>query len=281
VIGKSPYDPDLIPRLKKADVTRVYPTEEEFDQILNCLAMTQSGNQHDTLVSDACIAFQGLSGLGTAEAVQLPWKKVDWMAGVLYPLRIKTSTPFPVPLSPIFRGLLERRMAKDIEDGIYSPEGLIFRGLKNPRKRLEGACKRLWGNKCKFSQRDLRGMRICAWIAAGISVKTIAEWQGHRDGGVLVLRIYGQAFSSRDAANSKAAVDNAAEAYFAAKRLREGGMTQPADGAVPDNVLPFPGGCDGGLDRFSARRHPRGAHGNLINDTQEYPTSAGLGDTFS
>jgi len=60
--------------------------------------------------------------------------------------------------------------------------------IKEARKALENACKRLAFPK--FTHRSLRRMFITRAIERGVDVKTIAEWQGHRDGGTLILRTY-------------------------------------------------------------------------------------------
>ena len=59
----------------------------------------------------------------------------------------------------------------------------------NFRKALEGACQRL--NLPKFEPRALRRFHITQALRAGVDAPTVASWQGHRDGGALVLRTYG------------------------------------------------------------------------------------------
>ena len=53
---------------------------------------------------------------------------------------------------------------------------------------LGNACKRL--GFPNFTHRSLRRMFITRAIELGVDVKTIAEWQGHRDGGKLILQTY-------------------------------------------------------------------------------------------
>ena len=51
-----------------------------------------------------------------------------------------------------------------------------------------GACKRL--DLPGYSQRSLRRMFITRAIEKGVDVKVVAQWQGHRDGGKLILDTY-------------------------------------------------------------------------------------------
>jgi len=63
----------------------------------------------------------------------------------------------------------------------------VFR-ISDAKKALAGACRRL--GYPAFSQRSLRRMFITRAIERGVDVKVIAEWQGHRDGGKLILDTY-------------------------------------------------------------------------------------------
>jgi integrase len=63
----------------------------------------------------------------------------------------------------------------------------LFRS-QDAKKALAAACKRL--DLPPFSQRSLRRMFITRAIERGVDVKVISEWQGHQDGGVLILNTY-------------------------------------------------------------------------------------------
>jgi integrase len=60
--------------------------------------------------------------------------------------------------------------------------------ISDAKKALTGACRRL--GYPRFSQRSLRRMFITCAIDRGVDVKVIAEWQGHKDGGKLILGTY-------------------------------------------------------------------------------------------
>jgi hypothetical protein len=49
-----------------------------------------------------------------------------------------------------------------------------------------------------FTQRSIRAYRIRRLWQAGIDIKLIAQWQGHRDGGKLILNTYTEVFGSND-----------------------------------------------------------------------------------
>ena len=69
--------------------------------------------------------------------------------------------------------------------------------IKDAKAALASANKRL-GFDPPFSQRNLRQSLIQRLWQAGIDVKLIAKWQGHQDGGQLILDTYTETFGSGD-----------------------------------------------------------------------------------
>jgi len=127
------------------------------------------------------LEFLGLAGLGQAEAGSLTPADIDLAAGQIITYRHKTSTGFAIPIFPQVRPLLER-----LYEGKAHDER-VFKIL-DAKKALTGACRRL--GYPPFSQRSLRRMFITRAIERGVDVKVIAEWQGHKDGGKLILDTY-------------------------------------------------------------------------------------------
>ena len=64
------------------------------------------------------------------------------------------------------------------------------------RHSLNGAKKRL--GYPNFTQRGLRAFLIGRLWKAGVDVKVIALWQGHSDGGKLIMDTYTEVFGSND-----------------------------------------------------------------------------------
>jgi integrase len=60
--------------------------------------------------------------------------------------------------------------------------------IDNAKKAIAAACKRL--KLPAFSHRSFRRMFITRAIERGVDVKVIAQWQGHKDGGKLILDTY-------------------------------------------------------------------------------------------
>jgi integrase len=164
---------------KREKPIRLAPTYEQFKAIIaDVRAQPFNADAQD---SADFLEFLGLAGLGQAEAGSLTRADIDFDAGRLITFRHKTSTGFAIPIFPQLQPLLER-LCEGKSNGDH-----IFK-LRDAKKALAGACRRL--GLPAFSQRALRRMFITRAIEKGVDVKVIAEWQGHRDGGKLILDTY-------------------------------------------------------------------------------------------
>ncbi len=164
---------------KREKPIRLTPTFEQFKAIIAdvCAQVFNADAQH----SADFLEFIGLAGLGQAEASSLTPADVDFAAGQIITYRHKTSTGFAIPVFPQVQPLLERLCeGKAHEERVFK--------ISDGKKALAGACRRL--GYPPFSQRSLRRMFITRAIERGVDVKVIAEWQGHRDGGKLILDTY-------------------------------------------------------------------------------------------
>jgi integrase len=177
VIAENPAK-ELKYRKRKTPI-RLTPTFEQFKQIVAEIR-AQKFNQVAEQSGDF-IEFLGLAGLGAAEAAALTRADVDFEAGQIIAYRHKTSAGFAVPIYPQLRPLLEKLCA-----GKAHKERLFQ--INEARKALTNACVRL--GLAHFTHRSLRRMFITRAIELGVDVKTIAQWQGHRDGGLLILKAY-------------------------------------------------------------------------------------------
>ena len=177
VIAENPAK-ELKYRKRKTPI-RLTPSWQEFKAIVAEIR-SQKFNQVVEQSGDF-IEFLGLAGLGAAEAAALTPADVDFNAGHIIAYRQKTSAGFVVPIFPQLRALLERLCAGKAHDE------RLFQ-INDARKALANACVRL--GLPHFTARSLRRTFITRCIELGIDIKTIALWQGHRDGGLLILKTY-------------------------------------------------------------------------------------------
>jgi len=188
---------------RKTAKKRLVPTDEQFDAIVASIR-NEAQNIH-RVESANFIEFMGLAGLGQAEASSLTWGDMDW-TGAIHPnypngclavRRKKTGVPFEVPMYPKLKPFLQRLFEGAHKDGNPpTPETKLFTIL-DARKALTNACKRL--EFPAFTQRSIRAYLICKLWRAKVDIKRIAKWQGHQDGGKLILSTYTEVFGSDDA----------------------------------------------------------------------------------
>jgi site-specific recombinase XerD len=165
--------------LRRETPIRKTPTFEQFQAIVQSIR-SQQFNGHDADESADFVEFIGLAGLGQAEASSLTWDDVDFERKQITTFRHKTKTGFVIPIYPQLRPLLERRHAQRTSAKVFS--------INNAKKAIAAACKRL--HLPMYSHRSFRRMFITRAIERGIDIKVIALWQGHRDGGKLILDTY-------------------------------------------------------------------------------------------
>jgi integrase len=164
---------------KRAKPIRPTPTLEQFKQIVADIR-GQRFNA-DAEQSGDFVEFLGLAGLGQAEAASIKRSDVDLDAGRIIVYRHKTDVGFVIPIYPQLRPLVEK-LCKDKKH-----DQPLFT-ISKARKALANACKRLAFPS--FTHRSLRRMFITRAIERGVDVKVIADWQGHKDGGKLILATY-------------------------------------------------------------------------------------------
>ena len=141
------------------------------------------------------IHFMAYTGARRNEALRVRWVDVDGEHGVLTigaDGRTKNRESRLVNFNPNLEGLLHEmasRRAPDSEWLFPSPQ----RGEHDTPSKTFGEslniARRESGVDLNFH--DLRHYFISTCVMAGIDYMTIARWVGHKDGGVLIGRVYG------------------------------------------------------------------------------------------
>ena len=219
-IEETPFDAKICKKAKKDAVLRLIPSREEFDAIIMEIRLPrwvrrvkvgpgyQPGRRRNDASADYCF-FLGGAGVGQAEASALTWADVG--EEEIRFMRAKTRTYFYVPVFAWLRPLLARMRS---EAGGLAAKGNVFKA-RDVKHSLASACKRC--GLPSFTPRNLRAMRIKRLWEAGVDVKEISKWQGHRDGGALIMSTYTEVFGSTSNAYSLSQLKKAemAEAHFA------------------------------------------------------------------
>lgn len=230
VIAKSPFDPAVVRKEKRQTVLRRIPSDEEFAKIISEIRQPswkavkgKHGGQRRLFHHESAdfAEYLGLASIGQAEAVNLHWEDINFASGTIHYRRQKTQRPFDTPIFPWLRSLVEKRRAAAGK----APRGRVFK-IKNVRNALKSACRR--AGLPHFSQRNLRAMGIRRLWEAGTDVKVIAKWQGHNDGGKLIMTIYTEVFGSSSESYERQQMEKAAK-VFAKKGIQ---VTKPQRAAA-------------------------------------------------
>jgi integrase len=164
---------------KRKKPIRLTPSFDEFKAIVADIR-NQRYNR-DAEDSGGFVEALGLLGLGQAELASMKREHVRLDAGQIDIYRHKTGQGFTIPIYPWARALVEKFC-----NGKKPGEKLF--NIKQARKAMTEACKRL--DLPIYTHRSLRRMFITTAISRNIDVQTVSRWQGHRDGGKLILQTY-------------------------------------------------------------------------------------------
>jgi integrase len=160
---------------------RLTPNWQQFQAIVREIrAQKLSADSED---SADLVEFMGLAGVGTAECANLMGENVDIPGNRITLYRKKTDTGYTIPIFPQLLALIQKLNPQ----APFQAGQPVFR-VRDPKKALAAACHRL--GFPAFSPRSLRRCFITRAIELGVDFKTIASWQGHRDGGVLIAKTY-------------------------------------------------------------------------------------------
>ena len=164
--------------LDPGDPERFTPTEEQAWAVI--ANIREQKCNRDAVDSGDFVEFMLLSGLGNGEAASLKWRDIDWTNNVIRVQRLKTARNFEVPIFASLAPFIEQLSKGDPTARLLS--------ISNARRAITNACKRL--DLPPFTQRSFRRCFITRAVEKGVDFKTIAAWQGHRDGGVLIAKTY-------------------------------------------------------------------------------------------
>ena len=175
---------NVIKHRRITDKRIVIPTKEQFEKLCDTiLSLDPRAREAFPLVK-----LLATSGMRLAEATNITWGEIDFEKDYFVvsggDVGTKNREVRTVPLFPAMRKFLENVF--DIEE--MQQDEYLFK-INSARKALETACR--VANLPHFTHHCLRHYFVSNAIEKGIDFKTIANWIGHKDGGLLVAKTYG------------------------------------------------------------------------------------------
>jgi integrase len=195
---------DTLKRKKEPKAGIVIPSKDQFRVLVNEL---RSGHRSTGEAADL-VEFLAYSGCRVAEARGVRWRDINERLGSVLITGGETGTknhqartiPLFAPLARLVESMRSRKRA--------CGDALLFE-IENARLQIIRACERL--GLPRFGHHTMRHFFCSNAIEAGCDFKVIADWLGHKDGGVLVAMTYGHLRHEHSAAMAKRIVFDATQ----------------------------------------------------------------------
>ncbi|MBN8461059.1 MAG: site-specific integrase [Verrucomicrobia bacterium] len=171
---------DALKRLKPEERQWYPPTKEEFARLVESI---RTQNKSHSEAAAMTVEFLAYTGLRISEALSITWG--DIRDGHIVRRIAKNDEVRKIPLVPAAQDLLMRMRASCLE---CAPKNAVM-PLRSPRIALERACKRLGFDHLRVH--DLRHIFATRCLESGVDFPTLANWLGHKDGGILAAKVYG------------------------------------------------------------------------------------------
>jgi integrase len=184
-----------IKKLKRKPVRRKVRRMPNAEDIRKLAQTIRSQGKRHSLECAGMVEFAAYSGARPAEVAAIRADDIDgdWLVIRGGEDGTKNYEERLVPINKALREVIER-------EGFEQRTGRLFH-VNTPTRALKNACQRLGMDS--VTPYTLRHFFATSCMEAGVDVATVADWMGHKDGGVLLLKTYThvrRAHSLREAA---------------------------------------------------------------------------------
>ena len=217
--------------LGRVRIEREEPVIPSREQFVTLIAKLRENKNHDAADFVELLAY---SGMRRNEAAALKWRDVDGRNFRVTggKARSKNRKIRHLPLFPNMRELLLRIHRE--RGGRTNPDDTIML-IKQCRDGISNACED--AGLPHFGHHSMRHCFATNAIEEGIDFKTIAEWLGHSDGGVLVAKVYGHLRKPHSDAMAERMIFTA---KVEANQPDQSQQESENDGSVIENINAFP-----------------------------------------
>jgi len=174
----------VIKRRKVTDKAILIPSRKEFQILIETLFKSDSRYAEALTL----VKLLALSGMRLTEATSIKWGEIDFEKGIFVvtggTAGTKNRLVRHVPLFPGLKNLLNELK----QDQRFERDQKII-SIKSAKNAIKTSCR--VAEIPTFSHHCLRHYFVSNAIEKGIDFKTIANWIGHKDGGLLVAKTYG------------------------------------------------------------------------------------------
>lgn len=158
------------------------PSPEKFKEFVAAIRKPLNERKHSWR-SDAAadfVEFCAYSGVRKEGANNLKWKDINLHNKTIH-VTEKGGYSRYIPIIPAMEELLARLPRKEGRDNVLR--------VKEAEISMTKAAERV--KMQRITHHDLRHLFATTCIESGVDIPTVANWLGHKDGGVLALKTYG------------------------------------------------------------------------------------------
>lgn len=176
-----------IKRAREVPKKLTLPEPEQFESFVQSI---ETAGSRDSQNCADLVRFLAFGGFRKTEAAFITWADCHFTRGKIAvngdpETGTKNSERREVPMIPDMRALLERLRSERPD---AAPSEPVMR-VRECQKAMDRAA-RLVGIK-RITHHDLRHLFATRCIESGVDIPTVSRWLGHRDGGMLAVKIYG------------------------------------------------------------------------------------------
>jgi integrase len=156
------------------------PTREEFMKLVDYI---RNAGVAECKAAANFVQFIAFCGARKNEAVNVLWSDIDAVRNTICLRVTKNGELRHVPMTQEMAALLD--LMRDAQKP--QPTDSVLR-VKAAQGFIDSACKAL--HIPRFTTHALRHLFGTACLEAGVDVRTVAGWLGHKDNGALLLKVY-------------------------------------------------------------------------------------------
>jgi len=172
----------------------ILPDKENFSALANSIRKMGFG---ECEASADYVEFIAFSGARKNEAINVLWSDVDFPKGKIHLRVTKNGEARFVPMLAEMRDLLTK-MKKRGRNAASTDAVLLVREAGGFITRASRERK-----IPRFTTHGLRHLFGTACMEAGVDVRTVAKWMGHKDNGALLLKIHAHVRGDHETAMAK------------------------------------------------------------------------------
>ena len=157
------------------------PTREEFCRLVDAV---ENAGVADCRAAADYVRFIAFCGARKNEAAHVLWSDVNLREQTIRLRVTKNGEERFVPMTAEMHALLQRMKSRASSTGDEDRVLLV----RDAQGFITSVCRKL--SIARFTTHSLRHLFGTACLEAGVDVRTVAKWLGHKDNGALLLKVY-------------------------------------------------------------------------------------------